>query len=33
MKNNVISKTVKFFGQNKTINAIFKKFADGGLNY
>ncbi len=33
MKNNVISNSVKFFGRNKTLNGIFKKFADSGLNY
>ena len=33
MRNNFISKTVKLFGQNKTVNGIFKKFADSGLNY
>ena len=33
MKNNIISDSVKYFGRNKTLNGIFKKFADGGLNY
>ncbi len=33
MKNNVLSRTVKFFGKNKNLNGILKKFADGGLNY
>jgi len=33
MKNNIISKSVKYLGRNKTLNGIFKRFADGGLNY
>ena len=33
MKINIISNTVKYLGRNKTLNGIFKKFADGGLNY
>ena len=33
MKNNIISNVVKYLGGNKTLNGIFKKFADRGLNY
>jgi len=33
MKNNIISNSLRYFGKNKTLNGIFKKVADSGLNY
>ena len=32
-KNNILSKSIKFFGNKDTINSIFKKIADKGLVY
>ena len=31
IKNNILSKSVKFLGKNNTINKLFKKYADYGL--
>jgi len=31
VKNNILSKSVKYFGKNKNINKIFTKIADNGL--
>ena len=33
LKGNILSKSIKFVGRNKTLNGFFKKFADSGLNY
>tara|TARA_B100001057_G_scaffold113158_1_gene111435 strand:+ start:3479 stop:4549 length:1071 start_codon:yes stop_codon:yes gene_type:complete len=33
IKNNILSKSVKFIGNNKTVNNFFTKFADRGLQF
>ena len=33
IKNNIFSKSVKLLGNNKTVNNLFTKFADRGLQF